>query len=338
VTVDHYARAGRRWADGASLVYAPIAAHLVDRSPHPLAGRRVLDAGAGTGAASAALVARGALPVAMDLSLDMLAQDAARRPPCAVADLRSLPLADSTVDDVVAAFVLNHLAEPVRGIAELARVTVPGGALLATVYSNASRSAVRDRVDEVARAAGWQVPAWYVEAKAQTVPLLGSAEAMAAAAETAGLTDISVEEGPVDVGVTEPEQLVDYRFGQAHFAAWLDEIGPEAGGEIRRRAADAIRPIMEPYRPVVVFLRAVVGSGGAEHLGAAPGGAASGDQHAAVGKEHRGVCGAGREHARLRRPPPGRGDVALHGGQRAVSVAHPAGHQNGITVHEDRGV
>lgn len=259
MTVDHYAGAGRRWADGASLVYAPIAAQLVDMCPHPFAGRRVLDAGAGTGVASAALLARGALPVAIDLSLDMLAQDAARRPPCAVADLRSIPLADNAVDDVVAAFVLNHLAEPVRGIAELARVTLPGGAFLATVYSNASRSAVRDRVDEVAKAAGWQVPGWYIEAKAEVVPLLGSAEAMAAAAGNAGLTDISVEERPVDVGVTEPERLVDYRFGQAHYAAWLDEIGPEVGGEVRRRAVEAIRPIMEPYRPIVVFLRARVG-------------------------------------------------------------------------------
>jgi hypothetical protein len=58
--------------------------------------------------------------------------------------------------------------------------------------------------------------------------------------------------------VTEPEQLVDYRFGQAQFAAWLDGIGDTRGGEIRRRAADAVRPIMRPYRPIVVFLAALV--------------------------------------------------------------------------------
>jgi len=255
--VDRYAGAGRRWATGASLVYAPIAAELVGLSPHPLAGRRVLDAGAGTGAATVALLARGAHPVATDLSRDMLANGARHLAPCAVADVRALPLADASVDDAVAAFVLNHLRDPEAGFAELVRVTRPGGAVLATVYSNASRSVVRDLLDEVAKQAGWRVPDWYLETKASAVPLLGSAPAMEAAARAAGLCGVSVEERPVDVGVTEPEQLVTYRYGQAHFAAWLDDIGPERTRALHRAAAEAIRPVMEPYRPIVVFLAAV---------------------------------------------------------------------------------
>jgi SAM-dependent methyltransferase len=255
---DHYARSGRRWALGAELVYGPIAAELVAMSPHALAGRTVLDAGTGTGAASSALNAQHARALATDLSASMLAWDAAARPPCAVADIRALPLADGSVDDAVAAFVLNHLTDPQAGFAELLRVTRPGGAILATVYSNASRSPVRDRLDELAKAAGWQVPAWYPDLKATAVPLLGSAEAMETAAHDAGLIDVRVDERPVDVGVTEPEQLVDYRFGQAHFAAWLDAIGPERARAVRDRVADAVRPIMEPYRPIVVFLAALV--------------------------------------------------------------------------------
>jgi ubiquinone/menaquinone biosynthesis C-methylase UbiE len=256
-TVDHYRGAGAGWARGATLVYRPIAGRMVDSSPHPLAGRRVLDAGTGTGVAADALLARGAQVVATDLSLDMLAWNHRGRPPCAVADVRALPLAGGCVDDSVAAFVLNHLVDPQAGFAELVRVTRPGGAILATVYSNASRSAVRDRLDEVAKAAGWQVPDWYLEVKATAVPLLGSAASMEAAAAAAGLEGIRVGERPVDVGVTEPEQLVDYRFGQAHFAAWIEEMGPERAGRLRREAAEAIRPVMEPYRPIVVFLAAV---------------------------------------------------------------------------------
>ena len=53
----------------------------------------------------------------------------------------------------------------------------------------------------------------------------------------------------MEVGITDPEQMVAYRFGQAQFAAWLDKIGPERADEFRRRAAEAIRPI-------VVFLTA----------------------------------------------------------------------------------
>jgi SAM-dependent methyltransferase len=255
-TADRYAGAARRWARGATLVYGPIAAELVAMCPHPLARHTVLDAGAGTGAVTAALVAAGAHPVAMDLSLDMLAWNARARPPSVAADIRALPLPASSVDDAVAAFVLNHLAAPAAGLNELVRVTRSGGAVLAAVFGNASRSQARDQVDAVAQDAGWQVPDWYLEMKATAVPVLGAAAAMSAAAHAAGLAGITVEERPVDVGVTEPEQLVSYRLGQAHFASWLDRIGPRRAADIAAHAAEAIRPVMQPYRPIVVFLAA----------------------------------------------------------------------------------
>jgi ubiquinone/menaquinone biosynthesis C-methylase UbiE len=204
VKADHYAGAGRRWAAGAMLVYGPIAAELVAISPHPLAGRTVLDAGAGTGAVGSALTARYAHPVAVDLSIDMLGWNARARPPCVVAGIRALPLPAGRVDAVAAAFVLNHLTQPSAGLAELARVTRAGGAVLAAVFSNASRSQARDRVDAVAQDAGWQVPDWYAGLKATAVPILGTAEAMRAAANAAGLAGVVVRERPVDVGVTEP--------------------------------------------------------------------------------------------------------------------------------------
>ena len=128
--------------------------------------------------------------------------------------------------------------------------------MLAAVFSNASRSRARDRVDAVARDAGWQVPDWYLELKAAATPVLGTANAMGAAARAAGLANIAVEERPVDVGVTQPEQLVSYRLGQPLFASWLDRIGPRRATDIAGHAAEAIRPIMQPYRPIVVFLAA----------------------------------------------------------------------------------
>ena len=159
-TLGHGCRAGLR----------PSRRRARGDEPHCLAGRTVLDAGAGTGAASSALGARRARAIALDLSADMLAWNAAARPPCAVADVRALPLADGSVDDAVAAFVLNHLTDPVSGLAELARVTRPGGAVLAAVFSNDSRSQARDRIDAVAQAAGWQVPDWYTELKKPLPP------------------------------------------------------------------------------------------------------------------------------------------------------------------------
>jgi hypothetical protein len=81
---------------------------------------------------------------------------------------------------------------------------------------------------------------------------------MRAAAGAGGIVSVVVDERSVDVGVVEPEQLVDYRFGQAHYASWLDQIGPRRAEEIRCRAIETIRPIMEPYRPTVVFLSGLV--------------------------------------------------------------------------------
>ena len=122
----------------------------------------------------------------MDLSFGMLAWDAAARPPGAVADIRALPLAAQSIDDAVAAFVLNHLTDPSAGLAELARVTRPGGAVLAAVFSTTSGDPARDRIDTVAQDAGWQIPAWYTQLKTTAVPILGSATAMATAARPAG--------------------------------------------------------------------------------------------------------------------------------------------------------
>jgi ubiquinone/menaquinone biosynthesis C-methylase UbiE len=258
VPADHYARSGERWALGAELVYGPIAAELVGSSPHPLAGRIVLDAGAGTGAASAALRSHQARPLAVDMSPGMLAWRAASRPPCAVADIRALPLGPGSVDDAVAAFVLNHLTDPGAGLAELIRVTRPAGAVLAAVFGNDSHNDARDRIDAAALAAGWGVPDWYRQMKDAATPLLGTAAAMATAAHAAGLTEVHAEERHIDVGVTQPRELVKYRLSSPIFADWLDAIGPHQAQAFAARAEEAVGSRMTAFRPGVVFLRALV--------------------------------------------------------------------------------
>lgn len=255
---DHYAGSARRWADGATIVYAPIARQLVAGSRRPLAGHLVMDVGAGTGVVSTALTEIGARAIALDLSFDMLAWGVRRRPPSIVANVYALALRDGAVDDTVAAFVFNHLVDPAAGIAETARATRRGGALLACVYANASRSEVRDTLDLEAQRRGWRVPDWYTEMKKRATPLLGTAAEMKEAATRAGLVDVSVDERAVDVGVTETEQLVDYRLGQAQFWSWLDDLEPGRAGEVRAALIDVIRPIMRPYEPIVVFLSATV--------------------------------------------------------------------------------
>ena len=256
---DRYAEAATGWATGAARVYGPLATQLVASAPHPLTGHRVLDVGAGTGLVSAALRAVGAFPVAVDRSQAMLAWDASSRPPAVAGALESLPLRADAVDDAVAAFVLNHVDEPTAALAEIARVTRPGGAILATVAAATTRHrAVRDRIDVVVADAGFVPPPWYAHLTTAQAPLLGDVPAMIAAARAAGLVGGVVTEHAADVGVERAEDLVDYRLGQAHVAAWLAGLAEGERVALRRAAVDAVAPVMEPYRPPVVTLVARV--------------------------------------------------------------------------------
>jgi len=100
-------------------------------------GRRILDAGCGSGPLSAALCERGASvtgfdssPAMVDLAERRLGQDVR----LLVADLgEPLPFADGAFDDVVASLVLHYLADWTDPLAELRRILKPGGRLLLSV-------------------------------------------------------------------------------------------------------------------------------------------------------------------------------------------------------------
>ncbi|MEV4417102.1 class I SAM-dependent methyltransferase [Catellatospora sp. NPDC049609] len=100
------------------------------------AGHRVLDVGTGPGTVAALACARGAAVTAVDPEESML--DAARRNAPA-ADVRHgvlprLDLGDGAFDAVTANFVLNHVGDPPAALAELRRVTRPGGRIAFTVW------------------------------------------------------------------------------------------------------------------------------------------------------------------------------------------------------------
>jgi SAM-dependent methyltransferase len=102
-----------------------------------VAGRRILDAGCGSGPLFAALRDRGAIVRGFDTSTGML--ELARRRLGDGADLRvvdlggPLPYPDDTFDDVVASLVLHYLEDWGPALAELRRVLKPGGRLIASV-------------------------------------------------------------------------------------------------------------------------------------------------------------------------------------------------------------
>jgi ubiquinone/menaquinone biosynthesis C-methylase UbiE len=100
-------------------------------------GRRILDAGCGSGPLFAALRDRGAIVAGFDNSTGMLEQARRRLGADAdlqVADLASpLPFPDDAFDDVIASLVLHYLEDWTAPLTELRRVLKPGGRLIVAV-------------------------------------------------------------------------------------------------------------------------------------------------------------------------------------------------------------
>lgn len=232
-----YSATGGLWERGPARIYDRLATVLVGCSRVPLAGRRVLDVGAGTGAASRAAFAAGASDVvAVDAAYGMLAHEAATRPAAVVGDILALPFPAASFGAAVAAFSVNHLADPVAGLRDMARVTSPGGSVLAATYAEDDGHPVKEAVSAALSARGWAAPAWFRSMAATVVPLLASPERFAAAAKAAGL-DAEVHAVRVPFPELDAEDLVAWRFGMVQHAPFLAKL-PDA--ERQAVAADAL--------------------------------------------------------------------------------------------------
>lgn len=108
------------------------------------AGRRWLDVGCGTGALCAAIL-DACTPASVagvepsDGFLDSARRQLAGRASVQRGSATAIPLADASVDVVVSGLVLNFVAEPAGALAEMARVTGPGGTIGAYVWDYAGR-------------------------------------------------------------------------------------------------------------------------------------------------------------------------------------------------------
>ncbi len=145
------------YADVSGLDAREIALEAVaERKP-----KTVLEVGCGEGEMAEQIASRlGVELVAIDLSPRMVELARARGLDARVADIQSLPFADDTFDVVLAAWMLYHVLDLDldldldRGLAEVARVLRPGGALIAV--TNAP-----DHLQELWELAGierWELP------------------------------------------------------------------------------------------------------------------------------------------------------------------------------------
>jgi SAM-dependent methyltransferase len=119
---------------------APLAPQLADLAGVS-AGQRVVDVGCGPGALTGELVDRlGADAVsAVDPSESFVAAIQERYPAVRVehAPAERLPFPDDTFDAALAQLVVHFMADPETGLAEMSRVTRPGGVVAACVWDHA---------------------------------------------------------------------------------------------------------------------------------------------------------------------------------------------------------
>jgi demethylmenaquinone methyltransferase / 2-methoxy-6-polyprenyl-1,4-benzoquinol methylase len=111
------------------------------RAIAPKAGQRILDLAAGTGASSVALAHSGAEVVAADFSPGMIAEGRRRHAGIpnltfVQADATDLPFADGEFDTVTMSFGLRNVNGPQTALAELLRVTKPGGRIVVCEFSH----------------------------------------------------------------------------------------------------------------------------------------------------------------------------------------------------------
>lgn len=106
--------------------------------PHP--GQRILDVACGTGTVTRILADHGAEVTGLDFSQGMITEAIARHgdhPNITFqqGDATQLPFDDNTFDVTTVSFGIRNVQEPKKALAEMLRVTKPGGKILVCEFS-----------------------------------------------------------------------------------------------------------------------------------------------------------------------------------------------------------
>ncbi len=113
----------------------------------PEAGEQILDAGCGTGIFTGPILESGAAVTGLDLSLPMVAHAGKTLPSSSfsplAADMLELPFADGQFDKTISITALEFIEDGGRAMAELFRVTRPGGLVVVATLNRLSPWAER---------------------------------------------------------------------------------------------------------------------------------------------------------------------------------------------------
>jgi len=136
------------WQEVASRYHAGFATVTVQsveallNAAHVKSGTRILDVACGPGYAAGAAAVRGAIPVGLDFSSEMVEEARGRYPTLdfRTGDAEQLPFENSEFNAVVLNFGMLHLARPERALEEAYRVLRPGGRVAFTVWDTPDKA------------------------------------------------------------------------------------------------------------------------------------------------------------------------------------------------------
>ncbi len=245
-----FERAG--WGAGRAEPYHRGIAAITTRSIDPLLdaagvteGMRVLDLATGPGYVAARAAERGAEPVGLDFSTEMLELARLLHPQIEFreGDANALPVEDQSFDVVVANFLMPHLSDLPGAVREAARVTRPGGRVAFTTWDSPGRTRFVGAVMEAVAGAGASMP--------EELPVGPSLfqyspdREFAQLLVDAGLTDPIVETIRFTHRVDDLDDFwADILGGTVRTTVLVTTQPPELQAEIRRRFDE----LLEPHR------------------------------------------------------------------------------------------
>jgi len=215
-----------------------------------VAGQRALDVGCGPGALTTELVRRlgPAAVAAVDPSEPFVDAARERHPGVSVelAPAEELPFPVEAFDAALAQLVVHFMADPVRGLREMARVTREGGIVAACVWDHA---------------VGGQGPlSLYWDAARELDPAVED-ESGLAGARAGHLTELFAAAGLHEIDETQLEVTVEHRsfdewwepfeLGVGPAGSYAAGLDPERRAELRERCRDRL-----PAAPFEVTARA----------------------------------------------------------------------------------
>jgi SAM-dependent methyltransferase len=215
----------------------PLSAQLADLAGvHN--GQLALDVGSGPGALTAELVERLGAPAvtAVDPSTPFVEAVLERHPGVTArqASAEDLPFADDAFDAVLAQLVVHFMADPVRGLREMARVTRPGGVVAACVWDHGGR----------------QGPLRFFWQAARELDPTVDDESRLAGVREGHLVELFTDAGLIEVEPATLEVRVEHPSFEEWWAPFTRGVGP-AGAHVRSLSPERQVELRERARSVL---------------------------------------------------------------------------------------